>query len=121
MSSLCVLLLFLAKKFSLMVGKVLAIYWKASIANYYHMYTLNLLLLLKKNTFVHGKRMKITFTSIIIQRKFFDQIFRMSTLNENYFMQKVFAQKFTRRKRPIMVYKFVTTKTRLYFGLTLCL
>ena len=47
---------------------------------------------------MRGKWTKIIFTNIIIQRKFFQQIFRMSTLNKNYLKQTIFAQKFTKWK-----------------------
>ena len=45
-----------------------------------------------KNIFMCRKHTKIIFTNIIIQRRFFKRIFRMSTLNENYFTQDFWAK-----------------------------
>lgn len=43
------------------------------------------------------------FTDIIIQRRFFEQIFRMSTLNENYFTQKFLDKNLLDEKMRITV------------------
>ena len=45
----------------------------------------NSLLFCWKSIFMCGKHLKIVFMNTIVQRKFFEQISKMSTLNKNYF------------------------------------
>ena len=54
-----------------------------------------------KNVFVHRKSMKIIFTNIIIQRKFYKWIRSAWKSAQKLFYAKIFARKFTRQKSKL--------------------